>query len=91
MNRQAATTYRAVSARANCLAADRADGYYSSKKLCRDFETPNETSLSKLKRLGRYDVGRPKLVYKYDFSDKPVTKFETDCDTDVAGCQITRR
>ena len=40
LNRQAATTYRAVSARANYLAADRADGSYSSKELCRDFATP---------------------------------------------------
>ena len=53
LNRQAATTYRAVSARANYLAADRADVSYSSKELCRDFATPNDNSLGKLKRLGR--------------------------------------
>ena len=63
LNRQAATTYRAVSPRANYLAADRADGAYSSKELCRDFAIPNDNSLSKLKRLGRYYVGRPRLVY----------------------------
>ena len=38
LNRQAATTYRAVSARTNYLAADRADSSYSSKGLRRDFE-----------------------------------------------------
>ena len=42
LNRQAATTYRAVSTRANYLAADRADGSYGSKELCSDFATPNE-------------------------------------------------
>ena len=91
LNRQAATTYRTVRAQANYLAADRADGSYSSKEPCRDFATPNEKSLSKLKRLGRYYVGRPRLVYRYDFSDKPVTKFDTYCDTDFAGWQTTRR
>ena len=43
LNRQAATTYRAVSARANYLAADRADGSYSSKELCRDSANPTTT------------------------------------------------
>lgn len=91
LNRQAATTYRTVSARANCLAADSGDGAYSSNERCRDFATPNNSSLSKLKRLGRYYVGIPRLVYRYDFCDKPVTEFDTDCDTDFVGCRITRR
>ena len=90
LNRQAATTYCAVSVRANDLAADRADGAYSSKELCRYFATPNNNSLSKLKRLGRDYVGRPRLVYRHDFTDKPVPDFDTYCDTDFAGCQITR-
>ena len=30
-------------------------------------------------------------MYRYDFSDKPVTEFHTYCDTDFAGCQVTRR
>ena len=72
LNRQAATTYHAVSARANYLAADRADCSYSSEELCMDLATPNGNYLGKLKRLARFYVGRPRLVYRYDFSDKPV-------------------
>ena len=30
-------------------------------------------------------------MYRYDFSDKPVTEFDTYCDTDFAGCKETRR
>ena len=47
LNKQPATTYRTVSARANYLEADRADGSYSSEELCRDFATPNDNDLGK--------------------------------------------
>ena len=88
---EAATTYRAISARSNYLSQDRPDGAYSSKELCRDFSMPNENSLSKLKRLGRYYAGRPRLIYRFDFADKPVEHVDIYCDTDFAGCSVTRR
>ena len=88
---QAATTYRAISARGNYLGQDRADGSYSSKELCRDFSAPNEHSLQKLKRLGRYYKGKPRLVYKYPFATAPATEITVYCDTDFAGCSQTRR
>ena len=86
-----ATTYRAISARSNYLAQDRPDASFSSKELCRDFATPNTNSYDKLKRLGRFYVGRPRLVYRYDFSPVPVDSFDVYCDTDFAGCAVTRR
>ena len=69
----AATTFRAVSARSNYLAQDRPDGTFSSKELCREFSRPNSLSLQKLKRLGRYYVGRPRLVYQYPFTGSQLT------------------
>ena len=87
----AATTFRAVAARSNYLAQDRPDGTYSSKELCREFSRPNTLSLQKLKRLGRYYVGRPRLVYKYSFADEPTDTLDVFCDTDFAGCSQTRR
>ena len=91
LNRQAATNFRAVSARSNYLAQDRPDGSYSSKELCREFASPNELSLTKLKRLGRYYKGRPRLVYKFPFAQAPAERIEVFTDTDFAGCSQTRR
>ena len=87
----AATTFRAVSAIGNYLAQDRPDGTYSSKELCREFACPNDLSLQNLKRLGRYYVGRPRLVYQYPFSTKPTDARDVYVDTDFAGCTQTRR
>lgn len=86
-----ATTFRAISARSNYLAQDRADASYSSKELCREFSQPNGQSLIKLKRLGRYYAGKPRLVYKYNFATEPTKYVEVYCDTDFAGCTVTRR
>ena len=88
---QAATTFRAISARGNYLGQDRADGSYSLKELCRDFSTTNDHSLQKLKRLGRYYKGKPRLVYKYPFATAPATEITVYRDTDFAGCSQTRR
>ena len=91
LNPTAATTYRAVSARTNHLAQDRPDGTFSSKELCREFARPNTLSLQKLKRLGRYYAGKPRLVYKYEFAKEPTAEIDVFCDTDFAGCSQTRR
>ena len=40
INPAEATGYRAISARGNYLAQDRADISYATKELCRDFPTP---------------------------------------------------
>ena len=91
LNPEDATTFRALSARGNYLAQDRPDGSYASKELCREFAAPNDQSLNKLKRLGRYYVGRLRLIFKFDFAASPATHIEVYCDTDFAGCTTTRR
>ena len=63
---------------------------FSTKQLCRDFAMPNNTSFGKLKRLGRYCVGRPRLVYKFAFQALPEA-IDAYVDTDFAGCAVTRR
>ena len=82
-----ATTYRALSARANFLAQDRPDIGYGTKELCREFSVPNRNSQQRLKRVGRYLVGKQRLVYKYDWG---TGVSDSDCidvyvDTDFAG------
>ena len=54
----------------------------------RSISEANENSLAALTRLGGYDVGRPKLACRYDFSEKPATHVD---DTSFAGHQISRR
>ena len=85
-----ATAFRALSARANYLAQDRPDIAFSTKELCREFAIPNRNSYLKLKRVVRYLVGLPRLVYRYDFQSKPA---HLDCytDSDFAGCKTSRR
>ena len=87
---QDATTYRALAARCNYLAQDRADLSYASKELCREFNIPNLESFKKLKRLVRYLAGLPRLVYRYSWQTMP-THLDVFVDTDFAGCQTTRR
>ena len=85
-----ATLYRALAARANYLSLDRPDLGFSAKELCREFSQPTKLSVEKLKRLVRYVVNAPRLVWKYDFQPD-VKDLDTYVDTDFAGCMRTRR
>ena len=69
-----ATQSKALSARANYLSQDRPDISHSGKQLCRAFAVLNENSFLKLKRLGRYVCGLPRLVYEYPLLDTPLTR-----------------
>ena len=62
-----ATTYRTLRARANYLAQDKPDVAFSTKELCREFAVPTRDSYMKLKRVVRYLLGMPRLVYLYDW------------------------
>ena len=83
------TNFRALAARANYLSADRPDCQYAAKEICRWMSAPTELSLAALKRLGRYLLGRPRLVFRYPFQSAS----HVDCysDTDWAGCPKTRK
>jgi len=87
-----ATTFRALSARANYLSQDRADICFNTKELCREFAVPNRHSHERLKRVCRYLVGKPRLIHKYDWGSGAADDYlEVYCDTDFAGCKETRR
>ena len=83
------TRYRAIAARANYLAADRPDAQFSCKEACRFMAKPTDVSWLSLKRLGRYFVGRGRLVFRYDYQSADC--IETYSDTDWAGCPRTRK
>ena len=94
LSREEATLFRALSARAHFLSQDRPDINFSTKELCREFSQPNQKSYLRLKRLIRYLIGLPRLVYKYDFIDKkgkPTEFIDLYVETHVAACWETRR
>ena len=66
LSREEATLYRALSARANFLSQDKPDINFATKELCREFAAPNQKSHLRPKRLIRYLVGLPRLVYQFD-------------------------
>ena len=60
-----ATIYRALVARANYLSQDRLDIAFAVKELCRQMASPRTCDWNALKRLGRYLVGRPRVVCRF--------------------------
>ena len=84
-----ATLYRALAARANYLALDRPDQGFAAKELCRDFSSPTRLSVEKLKRLVRYVMFAPRLVWLFNWQDN-TAEIDTFVDTDFAGCLRTR-
>ena len=62
-----ATNVRALAARGNDLAQDRPDIAFACQEMCREFAVPNARSFEKLKRVGRYCIKAPRMIYKYDW------------------------
>lgn len=90
LNPHEATMFRAFSARANYLAQDRPDIALSTKELCREFAVPSQVSFLKLKRVVRYLIGLPRLIYRYEWQKRP-THLDIYTDSDFAGCKTSRR
>ena len=65
LNPEYTTQYKSIVARANYLAADRVDIQYAVKTLATAMAKPTNADWQKLKRLGRYLKGKPRLVIKY--------------------------
>ena len=84
-----ATNFRALSARANYLSQDRPDIGFSTKELCREFAVPTRNSYARLKRVCRYLIGKPRMVYKCGWGKGTTDEdaMDTFVDTDFAGCK----
>ena len=72
------------------LSLDRPDMMYSAKELCREFASPTQSSVRKLKHLVRYLVHHPRLVWRFDYAVQQ-THLDIMSDTDLGGCLRTRR
>ena len=84
-----ATLYRMFATRTNCLSSDRIAVPSAIKECCHGMVQPTEPHLGKLKRLARYLVGRPGMVWKYHW--QPPEDLKVYSDSDWAGCMRTVR
>ena len=84
------TRFRAIAARLNYMAADMPDVQFACKEACREMSAPTEGSWRKVKKLGRYLVGRPRVLWQYPWkSEVGIWKVYTD--SDWAGNTVTRK
>ena len=84
------TPFRSMSMRANYLAEDRPDVNSLCKEIARLMSEPCEAGWQKLKRLGRYLIGVPRLVQRMERQSPPKRVLALS-DSDHAGCLRTRR
>ena len=82
--------YRSLTMRATFRAQDRPDIAETTKCLARHMKAPNEAAFNDLKRLVRYLRDRPRLVFEY-WPQRYQRELTTFCDSNHAGCLITRR
>ena len=90
LGKREAREFRGIAARATYLAQDRIDMQYAVKELSRGMAKPSEADMRRAKRLGRYLVGKARVVTEYPWQS-PTEKIEGYSDTDWAGCQRTAK
>jgi hypothetical protein len=92
LNKEEAKEFRRIAATANYLASDRPDIQYATKEICRSMSRPKRKSWNKLKRLARYLLKHPRLIFKYFAKDElEDMHLEVYSDSDWAGCLKTRK
>jgi hypothetical protein len=72
--------FRAAAARANYMAQDRPDCQYCCKEVCRFMSKPTQASWLALKRLCRYLVGLPRLVWRFKWQEDHGVTVYSDTD-----------
>ena len=82
--------YRAMAARANYLAQDRTDIQFAAKECCRGMANPTHGDLKALRRLARYLICVPRVVWQFVFQARP-DRIRVYSDSDWAGCRRTAR
>ena len=70
----------------NSLLKDRPDLAYAVKEVCSQMAAPTQDSRDALKRLGRYLIGCPRMVFSYPWQgrEKDIIAYS---DSDWAGCR----
>ena len=90
LNGDEARQFRGTAARGNYLGSDRVDIQYAVKEICRGMAKLTKGDQRKMKRLGRYMVKCPRLVWKFEWQGRK-EEIEVYTDSDWAGCAKTRK
>ena len=83
-----ASLYRAITARLNFLAMDRADLQFASNECSRRMSCPRNGNWAALRRVGRFLVGSPRMVTTFVWQDDP-SHLSAYTDSNWAGCRET--
>ena len=87
-----AKEYRRLAATVNYLALDRPDLQFTAGVLGRTAARPTERSWSNLKKVGRYLLKHPRVVFRYGpCGEEEARQLTTFGDSDWAGCKASRR
>ena len=84
------TRFRGVAARCNYLGFDRPDLLLSTKEVCREMSRPTTGSLRRLKRVGQYLRGKPRLIWNFSMQNH-TDIIDIFSDSDWAGCRKSRK
>jgi hypothetical protein len=80
-----ARSYRAIAARLNYISPDRPDIGYAVKEAARNMSKPRVSDFQKLRKIGRYLVGKPRLITRFPWQSTP-DRIIAFTDSDWAGC-----
>ena len=70
---------------------DRPDLQYATKEACREMSKPTLGGWARLKKIARYLVSVPRVVYEYSKTNAEIQYVDVYTDSDWAGCRRTRR
>ena len=90
LDKERCKTFRSVTMRACYMAIDRTDVQYAVKECAREMHCPTERGWTRLKRLARYLVRVPRVIIQFQRQHSP-SKITLYCDSDHAGCKLTRK
>ena len=85
-----AKLFRSLTMRCSYLAEDRPDLRFATKEVARLMSTPCSMGMDRLKRIGRYLRGVPRLVQRFERHTAP-SHIMAFSDSDHAGCIRTRK
>ncbi len=71
LNPSEASRFRAFAAQGNLLASDRPDIALAVKELCRGMAAPTTRDADAIKRMARYLLGKPRVVFHFGWQAAP--------------------
>ena len=88
----AAKRYRSIAAVVNYMSLDRPDLQFAASVLGRSMSRPTVAAEARLKKVARYLVSHPRVVYRYAAAQLDAeVEMVAWTDSDWAGCRVSRR